>query len=277
MYKALTLEWLKLKNYRVFWILLGLYLFSLLAISSGGVLFFEFLKSKGAEFNGIDPTIIPIYDFPDVWHNITFLATFVKIFVAFIVVISITNDLTFNTMRQNIIDGISKKEFITSKVMLILALAVVSSIFLFLCGLTVGFIYSHVLEARFIFKDLEFFFLYILDLVKYCCFALMIAILIRKTGFVIVFLMFYSLLIEPIVGVIFKESPIKDTTAWIEPLLPSSYYNMTTGLIEVPFLKYFLFQEVQEGILWQPTLIALAWTGIFIGIIVWRLNRKDIK
>ncbi len=276
MVKALTLEWLKLRNYRVFWVLLGLYLFSLLAISSGGVFFLEFLKSKGADFNGIDPTIIPIYDFPDVWHNITFLGTYVKILVAFIVVISITNDLSFNTMRQNIIDGISKKEFITSKILLILALGLVSSIFLFICGFGVGSIYSHVFEAKFIFADLEFFFLYYLDMVKYCCFALMMAIIIRKTGFVIVFLMIYSLILEPVVGSILKYSPLKDNTAWIEPFLPSSYYNMTTGLIEVPFTKYFL-QEVQSGILWQPTLIALAWTGIFIGIIVWRLNRKDIK
>ncbi len=276
MYKALTLEWLKLKNYRVFWVLLGLYLFSLLAISSGGGFFLEWLKSKGLDFNGIDPTIIPIYDFPDVWHNITFLGTYVKILVAFIVVISITNDLSFNTMRQNIIDGISKKEFIASKILLILALGLISAIFLFICGLGIGTIYSHVMEPKFIFRDLEFFFLYYLDMVKYCCFALMMAILIRKTGFVIVFLMMYSLIIEPIAGSILKYSPLQDKTAWIEPLLPSSYYNMTTGLIEVPFPRYFL-QEVQSGILWQPTLIAFAWMAIFIGVIVWKLNRKDVK
>ena len=255
---------------------MGLYLFALLTISSGGVFFLEWLKSKGADFEGIDPTIIPIYDFPDVWHNITFLGTYVKILLAFIVVISITNDLSFNTMRQNIIDGISKKEFILSKVLLIFALGLVSTIFLFICGMGVGSIYSHVKEAKFIFHDLEFLFLYWLDLVKYCFFALTVAILIRKTGFVIVFLMIYSLFVEPVIGSILKYSPIKDNTAWIEPLLPSSYFNASTGLIEVPFQRYFL-QEVQEGILWQPTLIAIVWMMIFIGVVFLVLNRKDVK
>ncbi len=276
MVKAIKLEWLKLRNYKVFWILLGLYLFAVLVISSGGVFFLEWLKSKGADFDGLDPTIIPIYDFPDVWHNISFLATYVKILLAFIVVISITNDLSFNTMRQNIIDGVSKKDFILSKLLLIFGLGALSAGFLFICGLGVGSIYSHVMEPKFIFRDLEFLFLYWLDLVKYCSFALMMAILIRKTGFVIVFLMIYSLFVEPVLGSILKYSPIKDNTAWIEPLLPSSYFNMTTGLIEVPFPRYF-FQEVQESILWQPTLIALIWMGVFIGVIFWRLNRKDVK
>ncbi|HDO27491.1 MAG TPA: hypothetical protein ENH02_05180, partial [Bacteroidetes bacterium] len=68
MIRALKLEWLKVRNYRVFWILTGMYLLALLVITSGGVFFLEWLKSEGADFRGIDPTIVPIYDFPDIWQ-----------------------------------------------------------------------------------------------------------------------------------------------------------------------------------------------------------------
>ena len=107
-------------------------------------------------------------------------------------------------MRQNIIDGVSKKHFIASKLLLIFSLSAVSTLFLFISGLGIGSVYSHVKGAEFIFRDLEFLFLYWLDLVKYCCFALMVAIMIRKTGFVIVFLMIYSLFVEPVIGSILK-------------------------------------------------------------------------
>ena len=154
MIRALKLEWLKLRNYRVFWILTGMYLFAVIIIASGGGFFLQWLKSQGADFDGIDPTILPIYDFPDIWQNTTYLASFVKVLLAFIVIISINNDVTYNTMRQNIIDGISKREFIYSKLLQIAALAFLSTLFLFIAGFINGSIYSHVWGPGFIFDEI---------------------------------------------------------------------------------------------------------------------------
>ena len=65
MIRALKLEWLKLKNYKVFWILFGMYILALIVISASGGFFLEWLKERGVKLEGgIDPTIIPIYDFP---------------------------------------------------------------------------------------------------------------------------------------------------------------------------------------------------------------------
>jgi len=277
MKKAFILEWLKLRHYRVFWILLGLYLFSLILLTSGGAMFLEFLKYKGVSFKGIDPTWIPIYDFPDIWHNNTYLGHLTKMFLAFIVVISVTNDWSFNTMRQNIIDGISKKQFVLSKIILILFLAAISTAFLFITSLIIGLVYSHTLEISAIFSKMEFLFLYFVDIFRYCTFALFITIIMRRPGFVIVFLIFYSTIIEPVIGSILKYNPnINATTKWIEKILPSSYFHFDTGLIQIPFQRYFL-QEVQEGIVWAPLLIALAWSGVFISLTTWRLVKRDIR
>ncbi|MEL6562034.1 MAG: hypothetical protein AAFQ94_27860 [Bacteroidota bacterium] len=275
--KAFQLEWLKVRHYRVFWVLLGLYLLSLIVLTSGGAVFLEFLKYRGLKWEGIDPTIIPIYDFPDVWHNNAWLGHFTKIFLAFIVVISVTNDWTFHTMRQNIIDGISKKEFILSKIILIAFLGAISTVFLFVTSFLIALVYSHTHAVSDMFSNLEFLFLYFVDIFKYCTFALFMTIIMRRPGFVIVFLIFYSLIIEPIVGAILKFNPnINEVTGWIEPWLPSNYFSITSGLIEVPFPRYFL-QEVQEGILWYPLFIAIVWSAVFILLSARRLIKNDVR
>ena len=96
--RLLEIEWLKLKNYKVFWILIIMYFLGLILILSSGMFLMQFLKSKGAEFQGIDPTILPLYDFPDVWQNMTYIATFFKIILAFIVIISVTNEISYRTI-----------------------------------------------------------------------------------------------------------------------------------------------------------------------------------
>ncbi|MFT5955807.1 MAG: hypothetical protein ACI8QD_002663, partial [Cyclobacteriaceae bacterium] len=47
MWNAFKLEWLKLKHYRFFWILLGMYLVALFVICTFGVFFLEWLKRQG--------------------------------------------------------------------------------------------------------------------------------------------------------------------------------------------------------------------------------------
>jgi ABC-2 type transport system permease protein len=138
MIKAIKLEWLKIRNYKTFWVLLGMYFLALTIICFGGMFFLEYLKSEGAEFEGIDPTMLPIYDFPDIWQNMTYLGSFLRILLAFIVIITVNNDQIYNTLRQNIIDGVSKGEYLTSKFLFVTILAMISTLFVFSAGLING-------------------------------------------------------------------------------------------------------------------------------------------
>lgn len=275
MIDAIKLEWLKIKNYRVFWILLGMYLFALTVIASGGVFFLEWLKSQGADFNGIDPTIVPIYDFPDIWQNMTYLGSYAKIFLAFIVIISVNNDVTYNTLRQNIIDGISKKSYLLSKLMFIALLASISTLFLFINGLITGSIYSHVWEARFIFDELEFIIAYFLDIVVYCSLAFLLALVIKKAGFVIVLLFLYSMMFEPILSAILTNAPFFRDTFWSE-LVAFFPVQSLNNLITVPFGRY-VFMEIQDYIPFKTLVIALGWLVIYLWSVITILKRRDLK
>ena len=272
--RAFQLEWLKIRHYRIFWVLLVMYLLALIVISSGGGLFLEWLKSKGVDFNGINPTILPIYDFPDIWQNITWLSAFFKLFPAFIIIISVNNDITYNTLRQNIIDGLSKQEYMLSKLSFVIFLALASTMVLFLTGLIAGLTYSKVLEFSFILMDLEFLGAFFLEIVVFCSLAFLLALVIKKSGFVIVSLFLYTLMFEPILaGILGHFPPIKSYTEGLVDFLPAySIYH----LIDMPFPRYF-FQEIQDFIAIKSLLIVLGWFVIYVLLIRGHLLRKDLK
>ncbi len=275
MIRAFKLEWLKLRNYKVFWILMGMYLFALIVITSFGTFFLEYLKSQGADFEGLDPTLLPIYDFPDIWQNTTYLASFIRVLLGFIVIISVNNDLSYNTLRQNVIDGISKKEFVLSKLSLILFLAAFSTLFLFISGLTNGFIYSNVQGAQFVFDEMEFIAAYFLDIVVFCSFAFLVALLIKKAGFAIIGLFIYTIMFEPIVAVFLQHHHCCKNTGWSEF---ASYLPVRAmkDLIAIPYPKY-IFREIVDYVPIKPVLISLGWMGLFLGAVYWRLVKRDLK
>lgn len=273
MIRLLEIEWLKLKNYKVFWILIIMYFMGLILLLSSGMFLMQFLKSKGAQFEGIDPTILPLYDFPDVWQNMTYIATFFKVILAFIVIISATNEISYRTMRQNVIEGMSKWEFLKSKLLLIIGLATVATFFIFLEGLVTGLIYSRVKHPEFIFNDLEFLAAYFLEVITFLSFALLLSVLLKKAGFVIVLIFMYTLIFEPFLTINMIHNPwINEYTSWIAPYLPIKALN---NLIRVPFQKY-VFMEIQDYIAWKDILVVLCWLLIFQLSIYRLLDKRDI-
>lgn len=274
MVRAFILEWLKLKHYRVFWILFGLYLLAQMVITNGGVFLLEWLESEGVDFQGITPSIIPIYDFPDLWQNTTWLGSFIKVLIAFVVIISVNNDLTYNTLRQNIIDGISKKEFLLSKFSLILFLATICTLVLFVSGLVTGLFYSQVTQSKYIFQELEFLLAYFLQLMVFSMFAFSVALVIKKAGFAIVSITIYSLFVEPIATLIMENAPFaKGYAASYVKFFPVYSIN---NLIDIPFGRY-IFREINDGVFWYEWLIALGWMALFGLFISYLLNKKDLK
>ena len=273
MIRLFEIEWLKLKNYRIFWILVGMYFLGLIVILSSGMFLMQFMKNQGAEFNGIDPTIIPLYDFPDVWQNLTYVATFFKIILAFIVIISVTNEIGYRTLRQNIIDGLSKWEFLKSKIVLILGLSACATIFLFFEGLITGLIYSTVRYPELIFSEFEFLATYFLEVVTFLSLALLLGILLKKAGFAIVLIFMYTLIFEPFLTLNFEHNPwVKDYMSWSVPYFPIKALN---NLIRVPFQRY-IFMEIQDYVAIKDLAIVLFWLIIYQLSIFKLLQRRDL-
>ncbi len=268
MTRLFQIEWLKLKHYRTFWVLMGLYYFSLLVVTTGGMAFLYWLESQGANFEGISPTIVPLYDFPDVWHNITYLASFIKLFLSFIVIISITNEYSYRTLQQNVIDGLSPKEFLISKVLFIAVLSLANMVFLGVVGLAMGLMFSSVRDLPSIVTYIEFLPAHMLEVFTFLLFALLIGMLLKKAGFAIVLTGIYTLIVEPILTISLPQS-------W-EPFISWFPIRAINNLIHFPFAKY-IFQEVQDYVSWAELGIVLFWAAFLLALNYFTLQRRDVK
>ncbi len=268
--RLLTIEWLKLKSYRPFWILLILYFVVLGLVCSSVMLYLQYIASKGAKFGEIDPSLIPFYDFSDLWQNVTYLATFFKIFLGFIVVISMTNEYEYKTVRQNIIDGMTKGELISAKLLVILLLAMINTLFIMVLGLVLGWAYSPVQGWDVMFDHAGFLGAYFLEVLTFLVFALLVAMLIKRTGFAIVLLAFYALFIEPI-GVLLLSELYQEYT--FHQYFPIRAIN---NLIPIPFGKY-IFREVQDFVAIKDVIVVFVYLGLFTFLNYWILKAKDIK
>lgn len=268
--KLLQIEWLKLKNYKTFVRLAFLYFLLLMLILSSVKLLLSWMANSGMEFEGISPNIIPFYDFPDVWQNLTYLASYLKFFLAFIVIISVTNEYSFRTIRQNIIDGLSPQQFLWSKQSMIIGFSLLNMIILLLTGSLMGLIYGGLFSANLYFTGLEFLLAHFIELITFLNLAMLVSVLLKKAGFAIILLCFYGIFLEPALVAFLNY---KFDEHWLITLFPIHAVN---NLIEIPFQRY-VFMEIQDYVKWSSALIAVAWYFICLGLNYWLIAKKDIN
>lgn len=266
MLRLIRIEFLKLKHNRALWILLALYMVCLIAISFSGGVILKAMAGMGISYQGIDPTVIPIYDFEDIWQNLAYLGYFFKIFPAFLLIISITNEFSYKTHRQNIIDGLSRREFFLSKLSFASFLALLSAGLLLLLGLILGFSNSAVTSWEAITRNIFFIPVHAFQVLLFFLFAMFLALLIRKSGITVVLLLMYAWFLEPIAAGI---------TEYYYPFLGSLFPLEAIGnLIHFPFSKYVLMYT-QDFVSMADFSKAMGWCGILILGIYYQLVKRD--
>ncbi len=267
MLHLLKIDLKKLTSYRTFWVICGLYFITLAFATASGMEFLKWIARTFEDFGQqINVNRIPLYHFPDVWLNLIWFSGWFKIVLAIMVVISVTNEYAYRTIRQNIIDGLSRKEFLISKILTNLLLSLMSVAMIFIIGLVTGLIYSPSIAYENILVDLEFFPAYFLEIFFFLSYALMISILIQRAGLTIILLLL-SQMIELII-----TANIDEEVPWLIPYFPMrSIWN----LIEWPYPRY-AFQEIKDYVDIGSVLIVAGWTLLFNYISYRRLQRSDI-
>src|SRR5262245_43760958 len=113
MKQRLMIEWMKLKNYRTFWILSALYLLSIVGIN---LIVFTIQQKIFAEkqARGMAQMLIGDipYSFPTVWQMTAYVSSFLLFIPGLLMIISVTNEYSYKTHRQNVIDGWNRRQFI---------------------------------------------------------------------------------------------------------------------------------------------------------------------
>lgn len=179
MIELLKIEWLKLKNYSAF---IVLSLFYVLGVLGSNYAVFYLKKNfidqtaPGKMIAGASP-----YDFANTWQTTSYVSGFVLMLPALLMILIVTNEFSFRTHRQNIIDGWSRMNFIDVKIVMALIGAVVATAVVFLTALIFGFASGSSFDISNV-DNVGFFFLKALS---FNMLALLFGVLVRKTGFAI--------------------------------------------------------------------------------------------
>ena len=82
-------------------------------------------------------------DYETTWYFTAYLASWFSLFIlAFILIFHITNEYTYKTVRQNIIDGYSRSDFFKSKLYMLLTIAVIATIYVGVVGLSASWYFQ---------------------------------------------------------------------------------------------------------------------------------------
>jgi ABC-2 type transport system permease protein len=121
----LKIEWLKLKRYRPFWILMTLYpasLFGLLFLISRSM--DRLAEGNHTIHNAVDN--ITAFRFPEVWTTVTWTASWFHFLPCVLILLNVCNEFENRTHRQNLLDGWSRLQFYAAKLMMTLGVTLVS-------------------------------------------------------------------------------------------------------------------------------------------------------
>ncbi|KAA3622151.1 MAG: ABC transporter permease [Flavobacterium sp.] len=228
-----------------------------------------------------------IFNFPFIWHFNAYVVAWLKIFFAVVIVSIVANEYSYRTLKQNLIDGLSKKEFLASKFLTVVLFSAVSTIFLFIVTLVLGLIFSDYTEMGIVFSDLQYVGAYFLKLLCFFSFCMFLAILIKRSAFALGFLVLWQV-IEGGIALLFQIIKIRSNG---EINLFDSVYNFLpldamSDLIDEPFSRFGAVQSVAnqlgEGfdksydVPWYTVLITIGWTCIFIFWSYRILKRRDL-
>jgi ABC-2 type transport system permease protein len=179
MLSLLRIEWLKIKNYLAFIILAGFFVLGVVTVN-----YIVYLVNREMISNAGPAAIVGSfspYNFDKTWQTTSYASGWLLLLPALLLIILVTNEFSFRTHRQNIIDGWSRQQFIQVKVMLVIIAAVLSTVLVFITALLFG-LFSGSAFSTYGISHIGFFFLKALT---YNMVALLIGVLIRRTGFAI--------------------------------------------------------------------------------------------
>jgi len=280
MLRLLSIEFHKLKYNRASKTLSIIYFGLLLSIALVTTIKFEFGDFK------LHLADQGIFNFPYIWHFNTYMAAILKFFLLLVIVSMVSDEYSYKTLKQNLIDGLSKKEFILSKFYTVIAFSLISTVFVFVISLILGLMYSDYNELSIIVTDLEYLVAFFTKLVGFFSMGLFFGILVKRAAFAV-----GTMVVWFIGEGIFKGYLLwgfgdlkntSNTVEFIQQLLPG---EAISNLIRQPFSrlgavktlantmgKTFEKPEVELSAIF----IVFVWTFIFIYLSYTLLKKRDL-
>jgi len=281
MLRLLSIEFHKLKYNRASKVLIIIYFGLLTSIALIAAVKFDIgpVKFHLAEMG--------IFNFPYIWHFNTYMAAIFKFFLLLVIVSMMANEYSYKTLKQNLIDGLSKKEFILSKFYTVIVFAGISTLFVASVSLILGFIYSDYNELAIVTTDLEYLIAFFIKLVGFFSFGLFLGIWIKKSAFAVGAMFVWSFIEGIAKGFLYYNfKNTSNTSEKVDAILQFFPLEAMSNLIKEPFSRLNAFKTVANSVGEKITksyavefldiLIVTIWAFIFIYLSFRLLKKRDL-
>lgn len=263
MKQLLAIEYLKLKKLSSLKVILLIY-FGIVPL---WMLFLGFAFTNMGGALGLKEE--ELYSFPGIWRFLTYSASWFNLLLAITIVIITCNEIHYRTMKQNVIDGLTKQQVILSKFYVIIGIALLVSVYTILLGFLIGGFYS---GFGGFYKNIHYIPTYFLQTIGYFSFAFFFAVLVKRPALSII-LFIVSFIVEFVIGKII-DATISTAPYQFFPL------NIFSSLTPEPFFeKVIKMMEKQRQIeIWiMPDWLQYVLSGFYILVffmIAYRVLKK---
>ena len=262
MQHLLKIEWLKVKNYKAFWIFSILYSFAILGINYTGF----YVNELAAQNMPASEILLGTpYAFPKVWQTVGFMSSWLLYFPGILFIMLLTNEFNFKTHRQNIIDGWTRKEFVTVKFIFAILFSLVATFFNFLVALLFGMITT---GSHFSFAGVENIGYIFIQTVAYITFAMFLAVLLRRSGAAIAVFFLYGLIFEYLITTLLNFKMNLTPFGYFLPL------QVTDVMLPIPFGNQIIYKGAPD--LWILVLASVVYICAYYFFALKKFTEEDL-
>jgi ABC-type transport system involved in multi-copper enzyme maturation permease subunit len=274
MMKLLKIESVKVLPYRVFQILAILYAGAFLLSAS----VFPMIKMTTNLADHQDLlNLKSLYFFPQIWDTFAYFAAKSNIFLAIIVIFLVGNEYSYNTFRQQVVNGLSRQDLLNGKMLVIVGIALVNTLMVLVFGIIFGLIYSTGFTFQDVFSHIYMLGIYFVQAVGHMIAAMMIAVWLRNKTLAMVVLIVYQFIVEPILRLVLNKY------VWVKLGLffPMRVITKLTPLPDIAITEMIKSNTDLMGMtmklpLWLSLLLAVGYSLIFYLITRAILIRRNL-
>ncbi len=257
--KLLKIEWIKASSSITFWLMLGLYIIIV-------PLLLHFFNNFYVSINEIEVDVSELAQITAVsfWPFLYYLTSYLIWIPIFLVVMNLSSDRNNRLWKQHVIDGLSRNELFTGKMIYIgfvslfvtLAVTIFGTGFIFLTDIE----YSASMWNVMLLNSIAFFACHFLYMVM----GLTLNLIIKNTALTLILFLAWAWIVERVIR-FFDKSNVTD-------FLPINSFN---DVIVNPFIELLMLNESQ---LTQETAIisSIFWLIIFGGYSWYYFTKSDL-
>lgn len=273
MLQIVKTEWLKIKNYPAFWWVMAITAASYPSINS--ILLYQYhdlVSRKTSTGEVLKALLGNPFTFPEVWKTVAYFSSYFVFIPAIVIIMLVTNEYTYKTNRQNIIDGWSRKQFMTGKLIDVVILSLIVTLIYAVVATVTGLLNTTKPDAN-KWGKAYYIGLFALQTFSQLSLAFLVGLIVRKSFIALAVFMFYFMMAEPIAVAYLREK-------W--NLQIGTYFPLNVSHKLIPRPAF--IGRLQSDAAYQATLDAVKYHVVYTLILVlftwafcfWLYKRRDL-